>query len=216
MRTPAAVAAVGALFGAVALLAAVAADAGWIVVDDNGDQTLIWQGRLKMSPRRAEDTSMVLDLARGRMWIADSGRRLYREGTVEEYCEAARGAMAAARRQLAEDLKSLPPAQREQMEQMTKSTTPSAGPTPHVTIERTGDTETIAGLPTSKYRVLANDRLHEELWLTSDAGLTRELDLGHARTPSAACSPASPALVRVASGWRQAPSTARSSPGGGR
>jgi hypothetical protein len=74
MRTPAAVAAVGALFGAVALLAAAAADAGWIVVDDNGDQTLISQGRLKMSPRRAEDTSMVLDLARGRMWIADFAR----------------------------------------------------------------------------------------------------------------------------------------------
>jgi len=49
-----------------------------------------------------------------------------------------------------------------------------------VTIERTGATETIAGLTASKYRVLANDQLHEELWLTSDAALTRQLDLGHA------------------------------------
>jgi hypothetical protein len=81
-----------------------------------------------MSPRRAQDTSMVLDLPRGRMWIADSGRRLYWEGTAEEYCEAARGVMAAAQRQLAEDLKSRPKAQREQMQQMTKSTTPPLAP----------------------------------------------------------------------------------------
>jgi hypothetical protein len=179
-RRPPTLAAVGALAGAVVLLAVAAADGGWIVVDHSGDQTLISQGRLKMAPRRTEDASMVLDLVRGRMWVADAGRRLYWEGTVEEYCEAAGGMMALAQQQLSDHVKNMPPAQRAQMEQMMRPTTRGAGTAPRVTIERAGDTETIAGLPANKYRVLANERLHEELWLTSDPALTRELELGRA------------------------------------
>ena len=29
---------------------------------------------------------MVLDVGRARLWIADPGRRLYWEGTVDQYC----------------------------------------------------------------------------------------------------------------------------------
>jgi hypothetical protein len=92
--------------------------------------------------------------------------------------------MAVADTQLAEAMKDLPPDQREQMMQMMKQMgrgTPGAPATaPRVTIERTGETETIAGLTARKYRVLANGRLYEELWLTTDGALLRELDLGRA------------------------------------
>lgn len=167
----------------VLLLVASAAEAGWLIVDENGDQTLISRGRLKMSPKQADGHSMVLDLARARMWVADAGRKLYWDGTVEEYCEAARGTMAAAQTMMAEQMKDMPPAQREQTMQMLKQMGGgggASGPPPKVTIERTADTEKIAGLPARKYRVLANGKLYEELWLTTDAALVRELELARA------------------------------------
>jgi hypothetical protein len=172
------------LTGALALLLllAPAAHAGWVVLDESGDQTLISRGRLKLAPQKAAGHSMVIDVGQARMWIADAGRRVYWEGTVEEYCEAMRGTMAEIDKQMAEAMKNMPPAQREQMQQMMRQMGRGggAGPAPTVTIERTGDTETIAGLPTRKYRVLADGKLHQELWLTTDTALLRELELGRA------------------------------------
>jgi Domain of unknown function (DUF4412) len=55
-----------------------------------------------------------------------------------------------------------------------------AGPPPQVTIERTNETEQIAGLPTRRYRVLSNGTPHADLWLTSEAALLRELDAARA------------------------------------
>ena len=45
-------------------------------------------------------------------------------------------------------------------------------------MRRTEQTDTIAGWPTRKYRVLADGALHEELWLTADASVARELAAG--------------------------------------
>jgi hypothetical protein len=162
----------------------VAAAAGWVIVDEGGDRTMLSRGRLKIAPRRAEGHSLMLDVGRARMWIADAGRRAYWEGPVEAYCEAVRGTMAAVDRQVAEAMKDLPPAQREQMLQMMKQMgrpVPGTPVTPpRVTVERTGETQTIAGLTARKYRILADGRLYEELWLTTDAALLRELDMGRA------------------------------------
>ena len=178
------VAARGLVFGlSLVAMGAGVAEAGWLIVDDNGDQTLISRGRLKMAPKQAEGHSMVLDLAKARLWVADARRKLYWDGNVEEYCQAVRGTMAAMEKALAEQMKNLPPEQREQMQKMLKQMTggddTGAAP-PKVTIERTTEVETIAGLPARKYRVLNNGKLYEELWLTTDESLIRELDLGRA------------------------------------
>jgi hypothetical protein len=147
---------------AVGCLVGVTAEAGWLIVDENGDQTLVSRGRLKMNPREARGQSMVLDLTRARMWVADAGRRLYWEGTVEEYCEALRGLMPSLQ---------TPPA---------GSPGGDGTPPPRVTLERTDEAETIAKLPTRKYRVLVEGKLYEELWLANDEQLVRELDLTRA------------------------------------
>jgi hypothetical protein len=172
------------------LLVASVVDAGWIIVDESGHQTSLSRGRLKMAPRDAQGMSMVLDIGRARMWVADAGRRVFWEGTVEEYCQAMRGAMAGAmadmEKQMAEALKDAPPAQREQMQQMMKQMrgggTPSgpAASVPTVIIEKTAETQTIAGLAARKYRVLSNGTLYEEVWLTTDPALLRELEMGKA------------------------------------
>src|SRR5215470_3138228 len=171
--------------GVLALLVA-SAEAGWLIVDEHGNQTSLSRGRLKLVPKEAQAHSMTLDVARARMWVADAGHKTYWEGTVEEYCQAMRttmaGAMADMEAQMAERLKDMPPAQREQMQQMMQRLRGggASGPPPTVTIERTTETQTIAGLPARKVRVFSNGTLYEDVWLTTDPALMRELELGRA------------------------------------
>jgi len=173
---------------ALLLLVTPAVEAGWIIVDEGGHQTSLSRGRLKMAPKEAQGVSMVLDIGRARMWVADAGRRVYWEGTVEEYCQAMRGAMTDAmadmEKQMAEAMKDMPPAQREQMQQMMKNMRGGGGapggPAPTVTIEKTNETEKIAGLSARRFRVLSNGKLYEEMWMTTDPALLRELEMGKA------------------------------------
>jgi len=104
------------------LLVTPVAEAGWLFVDEGGNQTSLSRGRLKMAPKESQGMAMSLDIGRARMWVADAGKKTYWEGTVEEYCQAMRatmsGAMADMEKQMAESMKDMPPAQREQMQQM--------------------------------------------------------------------------------------------------
>ena len=171
---------------ALLLLVTPVAEAGWLFVDEGGNQTSLSRGRLKMAPKESQGMAMSLDIGRARMWVADAGRKTYWEGTVEEYCQAMRatmsGAMADMEKQMAEAMKDMPPAQREQMQQMMKNMRGGgggapAGPAPKVTIEKTNEIEKIAGLPARKFRVLSNGKLYEEMWLTTDPALLRELEM---------------------------------------
>ncbi len=162
--------------------------AGFVFVEDNGDETLVQRGRMRLKPRDPNGSSFAMDLGRARMWMTDPTRRAYWEGTVEEFCATARGAfrevLGAAQRDAEKEIESLPPAERERARAMLRQfggfgqPTPGAGSSkrPQVTVERTGETETIAGLATRKFRILADGRLYEELWLTTDPAITKEMD----------------------------------------
>lgn len=172
---------------ALCTLLAPLAQAGWVIVDEGGNQTSLSRGRLKMSPKESHGVSMSLDIGRARMWVADANKKAYWEGTVEEYCQAMRttmaGAMADMEKQMAEAMKDMPPAQREQMQQMMKQMRGGGapgGPAPKVTIEKTSQVDTIAGLPARKFRVLSDGKLYEEMWLTTDPALLRELEMAKA------------------------------------
>jgi hypothetical protein len=170
----------------VLLLGPLPAHAGYLIVDQNGEQVLLSTGRLKMAPKSAGGLVMVLDVGRGRLWVADPGRKRYWEGTVEEYCEGVRGLSAVPtadlERLMADQLKDMSPDEREKTLQMLKRAQGEAraGRVPKVTVQRTSVTEAVAGLPTRKYQVLADGTLYEELWLTSDPALLRELVVARA------------------------------------
>ncbi len=51
---------------------------------------------------------------------------------------------------------------------------------PQVTVERTADRATIAGLSARKYRVLADGQPYEDIWLASDTALLQEFQLAKA------------------------------------
>ena len=175
-----------ALLGAL-LLGPLTADAGYLIVDQNGEQVLLSAGRLKMAPKSAGGLVMVLDVGRGRLWVADPSQRRYWEGTVDEYCDGVRGLTALPpaeiERLMADQLKDMPPDERERTLQLMKraqADAGGAGRVPKVSVQRTADTETIAGLPTRKYQVLADGALYEELWLATAPGLLRELIVARA------------------------------------
>ena len=160
------------------LLGPLAAHAGWLIVDEKGEQTLLSRGRLKMAPKQAEGGPvLMLDVGRA----PPVGRRC-------------RGGAATGRhhRGILPGVRPMPPwqlAEREDLPPASASRSPDdearwaaarRPPAPGSPSSATAETQTIAGLPTRKYRVLANGALYEELWLTSDAALLRELDLGRA------------------------------------
>ena len=170
----------------VVLFTSLPVEAGWVIADKDGHQTLLSRGRLKMAPREVKGVSMALDIGQARMWVADAGHETYWEGTVEEYCQGMRSTMASAladmEKQMAEAMKDMPPAQREQMQQMLKSMRGEAtpGPAPRVTVEKTNEVETIAGLSARKFRVLSDGKLYEDVWLTKDPALLREVEISKA------------------------------------
>jgi hypothetical protein len=207
--------ALGGALAVVSVLVASPARAGYRVVDDTGEETLVSAGRLKMNGRPGEsrqpqEQAMVLDIAHGRMWVADTARRAYWEGTVDEFCTGIRQAMGAAlgrmgsqvqeqmaelQEQMAElqkQMATLPKEEQAQlrrmqtmMEQMATSApaAPGVPPAPRVRrvgVQRTGETATVAGVAARRFRVLADGRPYEDLWLSTDPALSRELALERA------------------------------------
>jgi hypothetical protein len=69
-----------------------------------------------------------------------------------------------------------------------------------VSVQATGETATIAGLPKRKYSVLADGRPYEDLWLTPDPGIASEMALDRKRVHTA---PRLPARVARGDARRQ-------------
>lgn len=169
-----------------------AVHAGYAIVDQQGLETIVSKGRVKHASRTPEQPIVVFDVGRGRLWFANPRTKSYWEGTADEFCTSMRGTMASAmsevEKQMKDQLAKLPPDQRAQVEQMMKQALqgqagqPGAAPAPppRVTVERTAEQATIAGLPAKKYRVLTDGQPFQDLWLASDAGLLQELQIGKA------------------------------------
>jgi hypothetical protein len=187
------------LFVALALLAPAPAIAGVLFIDDRGAQMLLSNGRLKHVSPSGEEPIVAVDAGRARMWVSNPRTRAYWEGTIDEFCTSVRGLLAGVTggggggmpalspemgKMMQERMAGLPPEQQEMIKQMMQAAmarqgqpgAAGAAATPRVTVEPTGETETIAGFSTRKFRVFADGKLHEEVWLTNDPAITREFD----------------------------------------
>lgn len=137
------------------------ADADWVMLEQNGDKTLISNGRLKGT---SEGVSWIFNGPKKEMIFIHDGQNFYWRGTVDDYCSSS----AAMLEQM---MKGMPEEQRKMMEQMMAKGNQSAGH--KVAVVKNGNGETIAGLKTMKYKVLVDGELFEEVWLTTDASLMR-------------------------------------------
>lgn len=141
---------------------AVGIEAGWIMQEKEGDQTLISKGRLRSS---SDSIAWVLDGPGSKLIFWDERAKTYATGTVEEYCAAATAVVEQA-------LKNLPEEQRQTLQQMMKK---DAAESRHaVGVTATGDGGTVAGLKTTKYTITVENELYEYIWLASDSDLLAE------------------------------------------
>jgi uncharacterized membrane protein len=172
--------------------------AGYIMIDDQDNRTVISLGRIKIVPKQGR-TVFALDVGRGRLWLADLEARRAWEGTVDEYCEGMRSTLgtgttgtqprrADRTKEFERQLEKLSPEQREQMRQFVEKLTQmsqqakrraAAAPTAprEVLVQSTTETAIVAGLLARKYQVFVGGRVYEDIWLTPDLSLASELNV---------------------------------------
>jgi len=149
------------LLSLLALVAALApsAHAGWVFTESNGDETLISQGKMKTS---WENGSLIFDGEKNLLHFIDDRRQLIASGTIDELCEGMNQMMES----MFEDI---PPEQREMMKKMMQ------GETGESEVVDKGSGGKIAGFATTRYEVLQDGELREEIWTTDDASLRKEV-----------------------------------------
>jgi len=182
----------GRLAALVIAFAVSMAHAGYLLVDKEGDRTLVSKGRVKELAGDGQGPQSVFDLGAARAWMSNPERRVYWEGTIEELCSTIRETASSMAKQMEQSIESqlarLPPESRAKVEELRKSLAAKRAaeekqekPGPGVVkVERTAETATIAGQPTRKYRVLVDGKLYEEDWLTTDPALSKEFALDKA------------------------------------
>lgn len=132
--------------------------AGWIMVEKDGNASLISKGRLRGS---SEGTNWIFNGPKSEMTFFDDAKKLFWSGTPDAYCKE----ISAMIEQM---MKDIPPEQRKMMEKEAQSSSQE------VVVKQTDDVATLAGFKTSRYKVLVDGELFEEIWLTKDSALMKE------------------------------------------
>ncbi len=140
------------------------ADAGWVMLEQNGNKTLISNGRLKGT---SAGVSSIFNGPKKEIIFIHDGQNIYWRGTVDDYCSS----LATMLEQM---IKEMPEEQRKMTQQMMSKENQS--PDHKVSVVKNGDGETIAGLKTMKYRVMVDGELFEEVWLATNASLMRDYE----------------------------------------
>lgn len=175
-----------ALLLAGSLLGASAARAGYRLTDERGVRTNISKGRMKQTTTGKGAVESSLDVTSGRMWMANTEKRIYWEGPIDEFCgqmkqtvSSIQDAMKAGIEARAKDM---PPEQKAKMEAMLKSFSGGGdeAKAPETKIVKTGEAETIGGMPTRKIQLLVDGEVASDYWVTTDPGITKELRLDKA------------------------------------
>jgi len=134
------------------------ADAGFVMVDQNGETTLISNGRIKNT---SEAIVWILSGISGEMMFINDEQKTYSHGTTDEYCNS----LSAMFEQI---MKGVPEEQRKMMAKDNDSSKKD------VSIVKSGDGGTVAGYKTVKYKVLVGGELFKDIWLSSDSSLMKE------------------------------------------
>lgn len=132
--------------------------AGIYTEESDGTKTYISNGKFK---EISEDGGMIMNSATGEFTYFSPDKMTYTQGKISEYCEAMSKIMNKM-------MQALPP-EYKQMMGMNKKQKP-----PKIKIISEGDGGKIAGYKTTKYKVLADEILDEEIWLAEDASLIKE------------------------------------------
>lgn len=132
--------------------------AGFIQHERDGRQTYVQEGKIRSVPAQADEMWMIFDLKGDQMTMVDPGGRRYAHGTSAEYCALVNRMMDFASSLLG-----------------SMGIEPQAVVAAEVAVQKEGPGGRIAGRATTRYSVLQDGRLFEELWLTEEPDLMREI-----------------------------------------
>ncbi len=139
---------------------AVSAFAGWVQVDNQGATTLISDGMLKATSS-GDDQYSILDAKKGNIVFVDVKRQVYSRESIDDFCEAVVAGMSKMKKNMPEENQGKQKAGKD---------------APRVAVVNEGDGGVIAGYGTVKYKVLTDGALYEEVWLTSDPAVMKDLE----------------------------------------
>lgn len=175
----------------IVVLTAAVADAGWVEETFEGSTTYYGNGKVKMvfgDPKEGKEFWYIMDVQRGKVTMVNLKAKTSATGTPEDYCKATKAivdeGMAKMKEEAKKSLSQLPPEQRamieEQMKEMGGPDQPAAsgsGPVRKVdvSVTKAGSGGTIAGHPTTKYRVMADGVLYATVWVAKDISQMKEM-----------------------------------------
>lgn len=123
-----------------------------------------------------------------RIFVADSDRKLYWSGMIDEYIKGLQDSVAQAKARMEESLRSMPPEQRKAIEEkMREQGLSLSGETRQPTkgvqvkIEETFDKQIIAGYRATKYRVHLDERAYQEIWISEDVNISKDINIKKAQ-----------------------------------
>ncbi len=142
------------------MLNCAAAQAGWMMVDKNGETTLLSNGKMKTT---WTDGGLIVD-KEGNITFYSSSKKIYGSGTLEELC-------SGVKNMVDQFMKNIPPEQMAMMKEMMGKEKASKA---KITIVEAGDGGKVAGMKTTKYKILKNGELYKESWITREEKLMKE------------------------------------------
>jgi len=148
-----------AVFAAVLVMTAATADAGWVITDADGSETLISDGKMR---GEWETGTVIFHADSKQLYMVDDMRRIYASGTIEEICLEMKEFVDGM-------MEDMPEEQREMVRKMM-----GHQEAPKVTIAEKGSGEEMSGFDTRRYDVVVNGELWEQLWITNDRELVKE------------------------------------------
>lgn len=165
----------------VAVLLASNAFAGWVITQatqrgeaEKEEQTIYFQAnKVKMA---MSEGIVMFDLEKGLLYFINPDKKMYWSGKPEDIMK---GVEEVQSKMMEEQMKKLPPEQREAMkkamEQMQpKKTAPQKEV--KVTVKKTSEKITIVGYSGQKYQVLVNGKLRTEEWIAAKVNVADEVD----------------------------------------
>lgn len=148
--------ALGLLLAVLAVLSTPNAFAGFILTESDGTTTFVQGGKLRSDNEDADGLWTVIDMNKGALMMVNPEDNTYTEGTLDEYCAGMRKMMDAMS-QFMGGMMPKPPVKK-----------------PKVEVVKVGSGGKIAGYETTRYKVMVDGVLREEVWLANDQSLLKE------------------------------------------
>ena len=142
---------------------------------------LLIQNNKMLFKDTTNNVSTLFDFDKDQMIVLDHNKKTYTVINPKEFVKAVEEYTVKMEAYRKKHLENLPPEQRELVEKMIKEREAEAGLQRNsnvvISVKNTEQTEKIAGYTSKKYDVMYNENLNEEIWLTNDLNIQKELDI---------------------------------------